>query len=149
MDRQRTFVEFENLFWDISRKMGYIWKHIYVQTFPGSQSHIMYLLDRDGAKKMSELADALHITAGAITTASDQLIKQGYVARIRDEKDRRVVHLELTEKGARTINALQHEGREKMRSLFNEATDADIERITAIFKQATTQMDHLSKEYET
>lgn len=148
MNKQDHFLVFEDLFWQLSRKMGYLWKRIYVQTFPGSQSHIMYLLQQQGSKKMSEVAESLHLTAGAVTTASDQLIKQGYISRLRDENDRRVVRLALTEKGEVTLTKLQDEGREIMQSLFYGISDTDLEMVTAIFKQATTNIDNISKEYE-
>ncbi|WP_068672111.1 MarR family winged helix-turn-helix transcriptional regulator [Oceanobacillus sp. Castelsardo] len=143
MDRQNNFDEFEKLFWQLSRKMEHQWKDIYVQTFPGSQSHIMYLLEQSGPKKMSELADSLHVTAGAVTTASNQLIEQGYISRIRDEKDRRVVHLELTEKGRETLNELQNKGRKIMKLVFNDISDTDLRMMNAIFKQATINIDNM------
>lgn len=145
MNRQRSFLDFEKLFWELSRKMEHKWSDIYAQTFPGSQSRIMYLLEQSGSKKMSELADSLHITAGAVTTASDQLIKQGYVARTRDEKDRRVVYLELTEKGRSTLNMLQHEGRKMMELVFNDISHSDLKKMNIIFKQATINIDNIQE----
>lgn len=148
MDRQNNFLHFEKLFWQLSRKMEHQWRDIYVQTFPGSQSYIMYLLEQRGSKKMSELADSLHVTAGAVTTASNQLIKQGYIARTRDEKDRRVVHLELTEKGRNILNKLQNEGRRMMKLVFNDISDSDLKLMNTIFKQATINLDNMQKEYD-
>src|SRR5699024_10367341 len=112
-------------------KVEYLWKDIYQQTFPGSQSYIMFLLQQNGPKKMSELADDLHITAGAITTASDHLIEHGYIARIRDEVDRRVVRLELTKKGTETLSQLQNEGRKIMKTVFTDLSDTELEMMTA------------------
>lgn len=148
MDRQSNFIEFEKLFWQISRKMGYLWKTIYEQTFPGSQSHILFLLQRNGPRRMSELADALHLTPGAVTTASDRLIEHGYIARIRDEKDRRVVHLELTQKGRMTLHELQNEGRKIMKLVFNDISDTDLKMMNTIFNQATINIENIGKELD-
>lgn len=137
INRQYDFEEFERLFWQLSREMGYQWKKIYADTFPGSQSHILFLLERNGPKKMSELAEVLHLTPGAVTTASDRLIDQGYIARISDKSDRRVTRLAITHKGQETLNNLQAEGRKIMKLVFNDISDEDLKKINDIFKQAT------------
>lgn len=143
MDREIEFHEFEKLFWQLSREMGHLWKKVYKETFPGSQSHILFLLERNGPKRMSELADALHLTPGAVTTASDRLIEHQYIARVRDEKDRRVVRLELTQKGRSTLNELQSKGQKIMKLVFNDISDKDLTRMNSLFKQATMNIDNI------
>lgn len=148
MARQDDFPEFEKLFWQLSREMGYRWKQIYQKTFPGSQSHILFLLERNGPKKMSELAESLHLTPGAVTTASDRLIEHTYIARTRDKKDRRVVQLDLTEKGRVALNDLQNEGRKIMKLVFNDITDSNLKMMNEIFKRATINIDNIGKDYD-
>ncbi len=148
MHKDNLFPEFEKLFWQVSREMGYLWKKIYEQTFPGSQSHILFLLVRSGPKKMSELAEVLHLTPGAITTASDRLIEHGYIARIRDEQDRRVVYLEITDKGKSTLSELQNEGRKIMKLVFRDISNADLEMMNAIFQLATHNLKRIGKDFD-
>lgn len=143
MNRQEYFISFERLFWQLSRKMEYLWKEIYTKTFPGSQSYIMFMLQKKGSQKMSELADDLHITAGAVTSAANHLIEHGYIVRVSDEKDRRIVRLELTEKGSETLNGLQVEGRIIMKSVFHGISDQDLEVLHASFEQATDNIDNM------
>lgn len=146
MDKQSDFNTFEKLFWKLSREMSYVWREIYAETFPGSQSHILFLLERNGPKKMSELAESLHLTAGAVTTASDRLNDQGYLTRIRDEKDRRVVRLELTEQGKITLKELQNKGRDTMKSIFKDIPSEDLQRMILIFEEAVTNIDRIGKD---
>ncbi len=143
MEKQNQFAEFEKSFWKLSREMAHLWEKIYKETFPGSQSHILFLLQRNGPKKMSELAIALHLTPGAITTASDHLNEQGYISRIRDEEDRRVVHLELTEKGDLKLKELQSEGKKIMKLVFNNVSEEDIAKMNMIFKDAAINIDNI------
>ncbi|WP_210468045.1 MarR family winged helix-turn-helix transcriptional regulator [Sporosarcina sp. 6E9] len=145
MDRQDRLQNFEALFWQLSRDVEHLWKDIYAKTFPGSQSRIMYLLEQSGPMKMSELANSLHITAGAVTTASNILIENGYISRLRNEEDRRVVHLDLTEKGSRILHELQNEGRAMMKLVFTDITDADLQTMTTIYQQAIANIEHLQK----
>ena len=145
--RQSDFNEFERLFWQLSREMGYQWRKVYDDTFPGSQSHILCLLERNGPQRMSELAEVLHLTPGAVTTASDRLIDEGYIARISDKTDRRVARLEMTHKGKETLNELQNKGRKIMKLVFNDISDKDLEKLNDIFKQATINIDKIGEEY--
>lgn len=145
IDRQGNFNQFERLFWQLSREMGYQWRRIYDDTFPGSQSYILILLERNGPQKMSELAEVLHLTPGAVTTASDRLIDQGYIARIRDKEDRRVTRLEITHKGKETLNELQNQGRKIMKSVFKDISNKDLKKMNDIFKQATLNIENLKR----
>ncbi len=51
------------------------------------------------SRTMSEVAKDLDITVGTLTTAINNLVRKGYVSRERDDKDRRVVKIKLTQKG--------------------------------------------------
>ena len=51
-----------------------------------------------GSKIMSELAVALKVTMGTVTTMVNKLIRKGYMERNRSEVDRRIVHV-LTVRG--------------------------------------------------
>lgn len=126
--------------------MGYQWRKIYDDIFPGSQSHILFLLEQNGPQKMSELAEILHLTPGAVTTASDRLIDQGYIARVRDKTDRRVTRLEMTHKGKEILNELQNQGRKIIKSVFNDISNKDLEKMNAIFKLATINIEKIGKQ---
>ena len=52
-----------------------------------------------GGGNMSSIAAKLKITVGSLTTSMNSLVKKGYVKRERSEKDRRVVFIQLTNKG--------------------------------------------------
>lgn len=136
------------LYWDLSRDMSYFWKEIFTRRFPGSQSTILFLLERNGRKRMSELADSLHLTPGAVTTASDKLIENGFIARIRDEQDRRVVYLEMTDKGKKALTELQNEGRKAMKAVFSDLSEADLEFLIRTFEQASHNINNIRKEYD-
>lgn len=47
----------------------------------------------------SDIAKALMVTLGTVTTSLNKLEKKGYIIRTRSNVDRRVVHLSLSQKG--------------------------------------------------
>ena len=48
---------------------------------------------------ISQVGEKLHLTPGTMTSMADRLIRKGYVERIRDKDDRRIVRLRLTKRG--------------------------------------------------
>ncbi len=67
--------------------------------------HIIEAIGTGEPKNMSTVAKLMSVTVGTLTIAINNLVKKGYVSRVRSEEDRRVVLISLTEKGKR---AYQH-----------------------------------------
>ena len=67
--------------------------------------HIIEAIGKGEPKNMSTVAKLMSVTVGTLTIAINNLVKKGYVSRVRSEEDRRVVLIFLTEKGKR---AYQH-----------------------------------------
>lgn len=65
--------------------------------------HIIEAIGVNDPKTMSNIAKKLRITVGTLTIAMNNLVKKGYVNRIRSEEDRRVVLISLTELGERAF----------------------------------------------
>ena len=61
--------------------------------------HIINAIGIQEARNMSAVAKTMSVTVGTLTTAINNLVKKGYVSRIRSAEDKRVVMLSLTEKG--------------------------------------------------
>lgn len=64
-----------------------------------NEMHTIEAIGYDSIKSMSETAEILKITLGTLTTSVTRLVKKGYVERLRDDSDRRIVLIRLTEKG--------------------------------------------------
>lgn len=72
-----------------------------------TEFHIIESIGLEGGKTMSEAAFLSGVTIGTLTTSINRLIKKGAVQRKRDDKDRRVVLVSLTERGRKAY--LHHE----------------------------------------
>lgn len=66
--------------------------------------HIIEAIGNGEPKNMSTVAKALKITVGTLTIAINNLVKKGYVNRIRSEEDRRVVLIFLSKKGEKAFD---------------------------------------------
>jgi DNA-binding MarR family transcriptional regulator len=113
-----------------------------------TQSHhrILRKLLEGGPQKASQLAEALYMTSGAITGISDKIVEEGLADRYRDEKDRRVVYLSITDKGRLAAEQANNRKAEIFRSFFEGLTDADIDRLIQIFEQIANNAENRIKE---
>ncbi len=66
--------------------------------------HVIEAIGVNGGRNMSSVAKDLAVTVGTLTIAINNLVKKGYVERVRSEKDRRVVLVSLTDKGYLAFN---------------------------------------------
>jgi MarR family transcriptional regulator, organic hydroperoxide resistance regulator len=89
------------------------------------QAIILLALDANGGRSiMSDLASLTQQSAGTLTGIVDRLITAGLVERERDEEDRRVVWVRLTETGRAKIVEI------------NAQREADVTLMTATFDDA-------------
>lgn len=72
----------------------------------GSQVYMMQLLQTEGPKKSSELAELLEISLPAITNLAGKLVRKGYIERNIPEHDRRVTMLQITAKGSEVLDKI-------------------------------------------
>ncbi len=61
--------------------------------------HIIEAIGIGKPKNMGTVAKAMAVTMGTLTTAINNLVKKGYVSRVRSAEDKRVVLISLTDKG--------------------------------------------------
>ena len=83
-----------------------------------TEMHTIEAIGMYKKKTSSEVAKELSITVGTLTVAINNLVKKGYVERLRSEDDRRVVKLGLTKKGKLLFRAHQHFHREMVKNIL-------------------------------
>lgn len=66
--------------------------------------HVIEAIGVQETKNMSAVARELSVTVGTVTIAINNLVKKGYVKRVRSERDRRIVLVSLSEKGERAYD---------------------------------------------
>lgn len=64
-----------------------------------TEIHTIEAIGLYSSKTMSEISAVLEITMGTLTTAVDKLIRKGYLERSRSDSDRRIVNVNLTNRG--------------------------------------------------
>ena len=88
-----------------------------------SEAHTVDAIGIYLPKTMSAVAEKLDITMGTLTVAINHLVKKGYVNKVRNELDKRVFMLSLTEKGKELYKTHQRFHFELVKSLVVDLSD--------------------------
>ena len=99
--------------------------------------HIMEVVGKTDAKNMSAIAKALSVTVGTLTIAVNNLVKKGYVQRVRSEKDRRVVLVSLTEKGKKAFDHHQKFHQDMIEAVIRDIPEDEMEVLGRALKNLT------------
>ncbi len=92
------------------------------------QFHVLRLI-RYGKNTVGELANARQISPSAVSQLVDILVGKRYVTRQENQKDRRFIHLELTDIGAELLNTVYAENRLWIMNKLSNLTDVELQRM--------------------
>ncbi len=73
-----------------------------------NEVHVIEAIMNSEKRSMGAIAKKLMITEGTLTTSVNRLVQKGYLSRERDEQDRRVYILGLTEKADQVMEVHKH-----------------------------------------
>jgi DNA-binding MarR family transcriptional regulator len=76
---------------------------------------------------MTQLAEALDVSQASATGIVDRMEQRGLVSRQRDDEDRRVTRVHLTERGRQVIERLGAERRDRLSKLLDQLTDEELQ----------------------
>lgn len=82
----------------------------------------------------SQVAEKLHLSRATMTVTVDRLVKKGYVERVRSQKDRRIVRLELTRRGRVVGRAYHAYHNRTVKSFLQNLDDNELQIISQAFK---------------
>jgi DNA-binding MarR family transcriptional regulator len=133
--------QFHDLFRQVLRRTRVEWARHVEKEISTSQAIILEKLEREGPQKITELAVHLNITMGAVTGLCDKLIAAEFATRDRDEKDRRVVYLEITPQGLQAIERVRTYRTEAVTKLFKGVSEEELKLLIRIFQQVMDNLD--------
>lgn len=94
------------------------------------------VLEQQGISTPGEIATALGLSSGAVTTLLDRLESGGYVQRRRDADDRRRVFVEPTAHARRLAGELYGPIGEEGRALLGELSSRDLELLRDFMRRS-------------
>lgn len=139
-DREAIF-EVSSMFKMLVKGITQLWNRQENDNISFPQFKMLYMLNRNGSLKVSELAERQGLTSAAITGLTDKLLVDGYVERTRTEQDRRVVMISITEKGREMVAKLSESQREAIQHVFSDLSDEDIDHLKRIYSILLGNLD--------
>ncbi len=133
--------ELLELFSNVLKKMKKEWTKQLEHGISPSQYFILKTLEHSGSRKATELAEVIQMTPGAITGASDKLVSEGYAERKGAKEDRRVVYLEITDKGKKFVKFMFEKQKAVTAKFFEGLSDEDINHLIRIYQQISHNLD--------
>lgn len=140
-EEEAQFEEVSSMFRTIIKGVTHKFNRIVGSDLSYPQFKVLYSLSRHGPQKVSDLAGTLCITPAAVTGHTVKLLAEGYVTRERNEQDRRVVYISITEKGNDLIRRIRETQKETIHSFFNVLPEEDIQHLKRIFAAMLSKID--------
>jgi len=110
-----------------------------------SDFKVMRILMRHGPLPMSRIGVWLGISKPNMTSIIDKLIAEGRVERRQDPKDRRVVEVNLTQKGQSYMHDCWREARESIRTKLSALSEEEIDTLYASLENIRVILPKLTK----
>lgn len=117
----------------LHRRVKREWVLVVEQSISASQALVLRHLQRRGRMKVSELAEAMYVSNGAVTALTDKLVAAGYALRERAVDDRRVVYIAITQGGEAMLEEVSQIESELMDRLFAGFEPAELETLSQLF----------------
>lgn len=101
----------------------------------------MDIVAQHGGLTAGELAEAAHLTSGAVTAVLDRLERAGYARRIRDRTDRRRVRVELTDKASRAASEIYGPLGEGLHAVLGRYTAEELKVVLDLLRRSAEVHD--------
>ena len=93
------------------------------------KSRALMILTKCGALSISEVGKKLYISKPNMTSLVDSLIEEGFVTRIDDKNDRRIIHIKITENGKKEAKELFNNAKEIIKGNLAQLDEKDLEDL--------------------
>jgi DNA-binding MarR family transcriptional regulator len=105
---------------------------------------ILDIIHKEGQARMTDIAHALEVSTAAATGIVDRLVKYGYVQRVFDSADRRIIKIKLKSKGKEVVEKLEEQRRQQIIEVFGQISEkerSDYLKILTRVKEILTRQE--------
>ncbi|MGC8819532.1 MAG: MarR family winged helix-turn-helix transcriptional regulator [Fervidobacterium sp.] len=101
---------------------------------PG-QIPMLFIINRKPGINQREIADTLNIEPGTVAVMLKRMEKNGFIYREADEKDRRILHVYLTQKAQNVLQHVREIVDNLEKNILSAITDEEIENLGNILNK--------------
>jgi DNA-binding MarR family transcriptional regulator len=104
-----------------------------------NETSLLFFVNANGKANVTTLARYLDVSKSSVVEMIDKLVRNGFLERTKDVKDRRVTYVTITDRGRAVLETVREKYKETINKVLSEVND--VECIMRIFNA-------LLKEYE-
>lgn len=105
---------------------------IFENYIPWNEFLVLRILNRNQKEMVSRVANELNVSNSHITAVAEKLIKKGLVTRSRSTSDRRVVYLEIIDKGKELVAEMEKQNKLYLKERFSTLSEEEMKVMIAI-----------------
>nr|WP_263327577.1 MarR family transcriptional regulator [Neobacillus sp. Marseille-Q6967] len=130
----------------VDKKAGALIKAQLGDDLTTDQLYILGYIHQAGECTSSELADSFYVNKSAITAIINRLADRGLIQRTRDENDRRVIYLTLTNEGKELRQKTEEKVHYLVESFITQFEETEIKSFIETYEKLADILDNMKKE---
>ena len=107
------------------------------------QMHLLLLISQNDGIIQRDLAEQMDLRPSSLTEMLVNLEQNSLIVRKQDEKDRRVIHVYLTDAGKTSIEGFVQANDKLSASIFNCLTRSEIEKMLEIANKINANLEEM------
>lgn len=104
--------------------------------------HLLKFINEKESPTMKEISEYLLVSAPSATSFIETLIKEGYLKRVLDENDRRVVRVTLTAKGKQEIDNIINAVKSHMAKTLDRLSEKEREDFRKVLQSLLKNLNN-------
>lgn len=141
-------IEIRNLFTDLFQHMVMSSKGLMGFPVNSSQLKAMAAFHEDRRYSMGELCKIAKVKMPSMTEVVNRLVAEGFVERIRDTDDRRVVKVQLTDSGKKAHSTVLQAREKELMNIFGCLDEKQRTLLLKSLRAASSVMKHVDGHYK-
>ncbi len=127
----------------VTKKAENLVKESIGDTITNDQHYTLRYIHKAGTCTSTELSEVFDVKKSAITAIINRLTEKELIKRTRDEKDRRVIYLTLSEKGKALFEKTEEKIHKLVESIITSFDEREIVSFIETYEKLNTQLDNL------
>ena len=113
-----------------------------------SQLKALSAFDEDKPYSMGDLCQLAQVKMPSMTEVVDRLVAEGFVERVRDTEDRRVVKVQLTERGKNAHGSILQTREQELLNIFGCLDEKERTRLLKSLRAVSTLMKRVADRHK-
>lgn len=103
---------------------------------------LMMKMDKGEGVTVKDLAETLGVSSAAVTQFVDHLVDKGWVERVEDQTDRRLVRVKLSAKAKDHFKKIKDFHFDRMSKIFENLSDKELQQLISLIKKIKIDEDN-------